>query len=247
MAVPVKAAVEAALELAKNPKVQKGAKDLVNFAAEHSDQIGEAVKAAAPHVKKAVDGGVDAGAQALKAGAAKGADAAKAVGAVAADFADKAKQTADRAKDGAKVAAEGRAEAKALAEARRELLQCATVQKAASEFMDEWEAASQTGLPSPLKVPGHYVVAVYKGSTKMTPLDKYEDVYVGGSADIGASVRAHLFGSGNPDLYADFKYGQNLVIYAYPDSDFSEGNADATEQFMTALGAKESYNAREIA
>lgn len=237
------AALKKAAELASDPNVRKAAK----FAVENSKQIGQAVEFVTPYVKKAAEAGMDAGAKAAQAGKETGVKAAHAGKETANGIAKKAREAAERAGESVKNAAEEHAENKALSEARQQLLKSASMQKTAADFAEEWATATEAGLIRPLKTPGYYVIAVYKNKPRSGALDKYDNLYVGCAQDAGASIYEHLTGFGNPDIYADFKYKQHLVIYLYPDSDIAGGDTTALDQFMLALDAKESYNARDLA
>lgn len=215
-----------ALDAAKDPKVQAAAK----AAWEHKDEIRDT---AAPVVKKATEIGVAAGSKAAEIMGSAAAGAAK----VAGDVTDSAAETM-------KASAEKRAQEKALAEARQQLLQSATAKMKAVDFEAEWDKAQQTGTIAPLKSPGYFVIAVYKSKPIESRLHDYKEVFVSRSENTGASLHRHLSGEGNPDVYADMKYGQHLLVFAFPDFDFEDDNNETLRQFVTALRADVSYNAR---
>lgn len=50
----------------------------------------------------------------------------------------------------------------------------------------------------------------------------------------------------NPDVYADMKYGRQMLVFAFPDFDFEDDNNETLCQFIAALGADCSYNARTV-
>lgn len=236
MALPVAAlmaAATAAAELAKNPEVQKAAK----AAWEHRDEIKEGAKGAAqvaaPVAKKAAG-----------AGAAAGVKVAGIFGAAAAGVAKVAGDASDSAADAMKAASERRAQEKAVADARQQLLQNALSRMSVVDFKAEWEKAVAISGILPLKTPGYFVIATYKGKPGDSKLYDYKNVFVARSEDMGTSVQAHLSGTGDPDVYADAKYSQPMLIFAFPDFDTEDDNNETLRQFIQALGADESYNAR---
>ena len=236
MALPVAAlmaAATAAAELAKNPEVQKAAK----VAWEHRDEIKEGAKGAAqvaaPVAKKAAG-----------AGAAAGVKVAGIFGAAAAGVAKVAGDASDSAADAMKAASERRAQEKAVADARQQLLQHTLSRMSVVDFKAEWEKAIAISGILPLKTPGYFVIATYKGKPGDGKLYDYKNVFVARSEDMGASVHAHLSGAGDPDVYADAKYSQPMLVFAFPDFDTEDDNNETLRQFIQALGADESYNAR---
>lgn len=193
---------------------------------EHRDEIKEGAKGAAqvaaPAAKKAAG-----------AGAAVGAKAAGIFGAAAAGVAKAAGDAAER-----------RAQEKAVADARQQLLQSALFKTSAVDFEMEWGKASEASGSLPLKAPGYFVIATYKGKPGDGKLYDYQGVFVARSEDMGASIHAHLNGGGDPDVYADAKYGQPMLVLAFPDFDTEDDDNETLGQFVRALGADESCNAR---
>lgn len=235
LSVVLKAAsiASTAIEIAKRPEVQEKAKDIAKKVWDNKDEIKEAAAAAAPVVKKAAEKG-----------AAAGSKAAGFMGDAAAGVAKVAGDVTDSAAEAMRASAERRAQEKALADARQQLLQSATAKMKAADFETEWEKAQLAGAITPLKSPGYFVVAVYKGKPSDGKLCDYKDVFVSRSENMGASIHCHLSGAGNPDVYADMKYGQHVLVFAFPDFDFEDDNNETLRQFVMALHADTSYNAR---
>ena len=165
------------------------------------------------------------------------------MGSAAAGVAKAAGGVTDSASAAMKESAERRAQEKSLAEARQQLLQSATAKMKAADFEAEWEKAQIAGAITPLRSPGYFVIAVYKGKPNDGKLHDYKDVFVSRSENMGASIHRHLSGDGDPDVYADMKYGQHMLIFAFPDFDFEDDNNETLRQFITALCADASYNA----
>lgn len=231
----VASVASAAIEVAKNPEVQEKAKDIAKKAWDNKDEIKGAVDAAAPLVKKAAEKGAQAGSK-----------AARFVGDAASNVVKAAGDATDSAAEAMKASAERRAQEKALAEARQQLLQSATAKMKAVDFEVEWGKVQQSGGTAPLKSPGYFVIAVYKNKPGDNKLHDYRDVFVSRSEDMGASVHRHLSGGGNPDVYADMKYGQYMLVFAFPDFDFEDDNNETLRRFVVALRADVSYNARAL-
>ena len=87
---------------------------------------------------------------------------------------------------------------------------------------------------------GCYAFLRYEAGVKKAT--DFADVYVGGSPSMGASIMRHLEGNGNPDVYADVKYHQNVrvLLFPYP----QEMLRIKSRQLIDVLGADDSYNAR---
>lgn len=229
MPVPVAGLLSKAAALAKNPEVREVAVKAAKTAWNHKDEIKEAAVAATPYVKK---------------GAVAGSKAASAVGSAASDVATAVGDAAGSAFSALKASSEKHVQKKELADARQQLLRGATAKMNACEFSAEWERARQFGAIPPLKSPGYFVIASYKGKPNDAKLHDYTDVFVARSENMGEGIHRHLRGEGNPDVYADMKYGCQMLIFAFPDFDFEDDNNETLCQFIAALGADSSYNAR---
>lgn len=226
-------AASKAVGLAKDPEVQKKAMQTAQKAWENKDEIKKAVDAASPLVQKVAEKS-----------AAAGSKAAGFAGEAAIGVAKAASNATDSASAAMKASAERRAHEKELAEARQQLLQSATARMEAAAFEREWSKAIQSGGPAPLKSPGYFVIAVYKGKANNGKLHDYSDVFVARAEDMGASIHRHMSGLGNPDVYADMKYGRSMLVFAYPDFDFDDDNNETLCRFIVALRADLSYNVR---
>ncbi len=239
MAIPVAAiasAIQAAAAIASNPETLNSVAELANSATKVIDAGAKtataAAEAIAPVAEKAVSAGAEAGGKAKDAAGKIVSDATKMVGGIA-----------DNAVGAVKNAQEERARQKALVDARRQVLAGAAASMSASDFERDWEAACESGLSLPLKSPGYYAIATYKGKPGKDGIARYKDVYMARSEDMGASIHRHFTGGGNPDVFADVKYGQYVHVYAFPDFDDTDDNNETLKGFCLALGAYESYNA----
>ena len=124
-------------------------------------------------------------------------------------------------------------------------LKAAVVNVSARTFAKKWlnyddaPGISDTGCYG---LPGCYVFLRFSEKNNVKKLHRFDDVYVGGSTDMGASVMRHLEGKGNPDVYADVKYGQNVrvLLFPYP----PEQLRAKTQELISLLDANRSYNKR---
>ena len=213
----------------------------------------EQVTKAADSAAKAVSAGVRAAGTAAEAvapvarrAASAGSAAVDAAGKVATGAVEKGGHVADAAAGAVKSKRELRDQRKALLEARRQILASASASFSAEQFLTDWKKAQEANLLLPLKSAGYFVLAVYKGKPGKNDWSKYLEVYVGRSLDMGASVYGHLTGDGNPDVYADVKYGKYVHVFAYPEFDEGADKNETLASFALALGASDSYNARII-
>ncbi|MDO4442344.1 MAG: hypothetical protein Q4B69_00495, partial [Slackia sp.] len=226
-------AAAAVIDIVQKPEVQEKVKHVAKKAWDNRETIKDVADVAAPVVKKAV-----------KKGVAVGAKAADHAGDAAGNVARAAGNAADAAAGAVKASVERRAQEKALAQARQDLLQSATAKMSAGDFEDTWATSLDGGTAAPLKSPGYFIIATYKGKPANDRLYDYRDVFVSRSDDMGASIHRHLSGEGNPDVYADMKYEQKMLVFAFPDFDFEDDDNETLCRFITALRADASYNAR---
>lgn len=243
MAIPVAAiahALEIAAAIASNPESMKKAVELADSATKVITAGAKTAETAAevvsPVAKKAAAAGAEMGNQVAGAAGKAITGASKRVGGLI-----------DGASSKVRGAKEARVREADLQEARRQVLAGASATLDAKGFEHDWAAAAEKGLPAPLKSPGYYAIATYKGKPGKDGAANYEGIYVGRSDNMGASVHRHLDGGGNPDVYADMKYGKCVRIYAFPDFDDTDDNNLTLQSFCVALGASESYNARKVA
>lgn len=138
------------------------------------------------------------------------------------------------------------AAAKARREARRSVIEAAEAVSIADfkKRCAAYESFSDGEGFGYLAQPGCYVfVLLAKGPGK--DLAAYRQVYVGSAVnDMGSEIAAELMGDGNPDIYADAKYDQDLYVLLYP---CAGDKVDALKSsLVVALDANASYNSREI-
>ena len=232
---PILEALGAIASIASNPEAVEQMTKTAKMAA---DAVSAGVKAA--------EAAAEAVAPVTQRVAYVGTAAADAAGKTASGVFEKGGRVAGAAVGAVKDRRESREQAKALLEARRQILASASVSVSAERFQSDWEKASAENLLLPLKSAGYYVIVVYKGKPGKNDWGKYADVYVGRSQNMGASVHDHLSGDANADVYADMKYGKYVHVFAFPDFDEEVDKSETLSSFVFALGAEKSYNKRVI-
>lgn len=194
----------------------------------------------APMVKPLVDNldtdavaeKVAAGAKAAARGIGKGFDAAKNGATATANAVSDRMNAFNSKRDDAKAR-------KALREERQSLLEGAGVAKRLSEFMAAQDALESSTVSS-LNVPGCFVVATYKRRDHDKDLTDYTGIYVGAADDVARGVLLAVSPKGNADVYADYKYKQNMTVFVYPcGKEELESQRDALE---TIFGDERAYN-----
>ncbi len=173
-------------------------------------------------------------------------DAATPLANKVADQGNKAAVALTKRSDEWREANEEKKQARAYEETRRKmreaLLRGAGTRVSAQQFMQDWETQhAPGGAGSYLAFVGCYVFVTRDALAMKDDFSHPRGVYVGRSRDMGTSIRADLVGLGNPDVYADFKYKQNLCVLLYP---CNECDLDQLESsLIVTLDADASYNA----
>lgn len=132
---------------------------------------------------------------------------------------------------------------KAIAAARQSVLENAdlrTTLPKLSERLATSDTEKLAALMGVLDSPGIFAMATYGKLDLDRDLTDYKGVYVGKADVVGDGIADAISRAGNPDVYADVKYGQNVVIYAF--SCPQEEVNYRCKALMEVLGAKESYN-----
>lgn len=91
-----------------------------------------------------------------------------------------------------------------------------------------------------LAYPGCYVVLTFGKGVKQDDYGKFRDVFVGASSNMGAAIRADFVGLGDPDVYADVKYKQDVRVLVFPCAE--ENLERLCQSLIVALDADMSYN-----
>ena len=202
-----------------------------------ANQLPKIAPVVAPAAKKVAGVAAEKDPEAVAMGFGKVADAAKGAAAAAGDAVGGARSVVQGAID-AKV------QEKARKLARRTLLDGAGIRMSSSSFMENWDVQSKLQESSAdegyLNYCGCYVIITCDGAVHKDDYSKYREIYVGKSANMGASIHDDFTGKGNADVYADVKYKQHVYVLLYP---CSEDKLDQLEEsLITALDADTSYN-----
>lgn len=124
---------------------------------------------------------------------------------------------------------------KALREARQSLLESAAVTNQLSEFVAAQGTLDGSSVSS-LNVPGCFVVATYKKRNHDKDLTDYTGIYVGACYDLAQGVLLAASRKGNADVYADYKYRQNMTVFSYP---CDKGELDGQRHALEVIFADE--------
>lgn len=192
----------------------KTVKDTVNLAAgvlaaaagvvDGAKQLGFDVDGA---VKSAADGATN-GACAVADGIGKGfGAAAEGVGAAAGALGDATKAFQD-----SRAAAEAR---KKIDAARQSIFEGASTVMPLHEFICQQGKASEAAFNG-YDMPGCYLIATYRKHDHDKNFSDYLGIYVGSSERMADDIASIPTRSGDPDVYADYKYRQNILLFVYP-------------------------------
>ena len=136
-------------------------------------------------------------------------DAASAVG----DVANKVVSAKDKVlDDSARKKAEKQLR-KAVKDIRQSILENATTSITVADLL---KAKEKTGSFGPINsMPGCFVIATYKKLDFDKDLTDYVGIYVGKAENAAEGVALAISRDGDPDVYADVKYNQNVHVYVY--------------------------------
>lgn len=147
---------------------------------------------------------------------------------------DAAADVAVRAKDGVAEAAGGalrkvadardrfvqnRVDAKAVRDAQRAIKEArqSALENATKTFpISELTSAREAAGPGPLNaMPGCFAIATYRRFDNGRDLTDYTGIYVGKAGDVATGLPRAISRDGDPDVYADVKYKQNVRVFVY--------------------------------
>ena len=195
----------------------KAMKDTVNLAAgvlaaaagviEGAKQLGVDTDAVGSAVKEAADGAVN-GARVVADGIGKGfGAAADGVGAAAVALGDAAKAFQD-----SRAASEAR---KRIDAARQSIFEGASTVMPLHEFICQQGKAADAAFNG-FDMPGCYLIATYRKHDHDRNYSDYLGIYVGSSERMSDDIVSRPTRSGDPDVFADYKYRQNTLLFIYP-------------------------------
>ena len=193
--------VKEAMELAT--KVLKAAATVIDGA----KQLGVDVDVAAGAVKGAADGAAN-GARAVADGIGKGfCVAAGGVGAAVGALGGAVKAFQD-----SREAAEAR---KKISAARQSIFESASTVMPLHKFVCQQEKTSDVAFNG-FDMPGCYLIAKYQKGDHDKNYSDYLGIYVGSSEHMSDGIVSTPTRLGDPDVYADYKYHQNVMLFVFP-------------------------------
>lgn len=195
----------------------KTVKDAVNLAAdvlaaaagviEGAKQLGVDVDAVGGAVMDAA-GGAANGARAVADGIGKGIGvAADGVGAAVGALGGAAKASQD-----SREAAEAR---KKINAARQSIFESASTVMPLHKFVCQQEKAVDAAFNG-FDMPGCYLIAKYQKGDHDKNYSDYLGIYVGSSEHMSDGIASTPTRLGDPDVYADYKYHQNVMLFVFP-------------------------------
>ena len=111
-----------------------------------------------------------------------------------------------------------RADAKAVREAQRQIREARqlTLENATKHFPVTELVGSDATYPGPLNaMPGCFAIATYRRFDNDRNLADYLGIYLGKADNVAAGVPRAISRDGDPDVYADVKYKQNVRVFVY--------------------------------
>ncbi len=174
---------------------------------EGAKQLGVNVDAVGGAVKGAADGAAN-GARVVADGIGKGFGvAADGVGAAVGALGGAAKAFQD-----SREAAEAR---KKINAARQSIFESASTAMPLHKFVCQQEKAADAAFNG-FDMPGCYLIAKYQKGDHDKNYSDYLGIYVGSSEHMSEDIVSTPTRLGDPDVYADYKYHQNVMLFVFP-------------------------------
>lgn len=174
---------------------------------EKAKKLGVDVDAVGGAVKGAADGTVN-GARVVADGIGKGLGvAADGVGAAVGALGGAAKAFQD-----SREAAEAR---KKINAARQSIFESASTVMPLHKFVCQQEKAADAAFNG-FDMPGCYLIARYQKGDHDKNYSDYLGIYVGSSEHMSDGIVSTPTRLGDPDVYADYKYHQNVMLFVFP-------------------------------
>jgi len=129
---------------------------------------------------------------------------------------------------------------KAIREARQSVLENATTRITITDLKKAKEKSEETGIGPIGDMPGCFVIATYRKMDFDKDLTDYTGIFVGRALNAKEGVEAAISKAGNPDVYADVKFKQNVHVYVY--NCLPEQLDGRYESLMQTFAGAESYN-----
>ena len=133
--------------------------------------------------------------------------------------------------------------AKAIVRTRQAVLEAADTRTSLDKLGDRLTSKDDAVVAKTLKLleeSGCFVIATYGKLDLDTNLTDYKGVYVGKAECVGDGLARAISRGGNPDVYADIKFKQNVQVYIF--GCIPEELDDTCDALIEVLGAADSYN-----
>lgn len=104
---------------------------------------------------------------------------------------------------------------RAIKEARQAVLENATTTITITDLLKAAEKLENSAIGPISDMPGCFVIATYKKFDFDNDLTDYTGIYVGKAINASEGVFAAISRDGDPDVYADVKFKQNVHVYVY--------------------------------
>lgn len=141
---------------------------------------------------------------------------------VVAKMSDAVRPAASRTSEGVERIARGLANAKSekelrrtVREARQLLLESAHGSLPVSKLLGSSAGDPVASVGRINDLPGCFVIATYRKIDFDKDLTDYTGIFVGKATNVAAGVSKAISRNGDPDVYADVKYKQNVHVYVY--------------------------------
>ena len=129
---------------------------------------------------------------------------------------------------------------KAIKQARQSVLENATTKITVAELRKANEKSGEAGIGPISDMPGCFVIATYKKMDFDKDLTDYTGIFVGRAENAAEGVEAAMSKKGNPDVYADVKFKQNVHVYVY--NCLPDRMDERYEGLLQTFAGDESYN-----
>ncbi|MDO5120300.1 MAG: hypothetical protein Q4G41_06495 [Coriobacteriales bacterium] len=133
--------------------------------------------------------------------------------------------------------------AKVIKQARQTILESADLRTTIPKLVERLGTSNDEELMKYMQIldsPGCFVIATYGKLDLDKDLTDFHGVYVANAETVGEGIALAISRAGCPDVYADIKYKQNVVIYVFNCA--ANEMKYRTNALIEAMGAIESYN-----
>ena len=129
---------------------------------------------------------------------------------------------------------------KAIKAARQSVLENATTKITVADLRKAKEKMGDDGIGPINDMPGCFVIATYRKMDFDKDLTDYTGIFVGRASNAAQGVEEAISKAGNPDVYADVKFKQNVHVYVY--NCLPEQLDERYESLLQTFAGDASYN-----